>query len=520
MDQSAWERAGDEFQFSNELETLSLGSTVTNSTATLGSISSSISNQSASTPVYNNNNNNPASNAAVLIHPILRNICIIYSPKEPKKYSAIYYDYQRSLIHHKFMTRPPRIQKYHRPAPPIPNNNTTTGNTQNFGNITSVSSAAIGSSNQNDDSGCSCEDPSGLDALKEDWALAVLAAAASTKRGAGASLAQGPRSARKLRVRSQARLLLTDSVLAWREQLQRMDCCEDEEDMIVPVTDILRAQQIQEDNEVQQTQQTTILQRFKSASIGNLTELPGEEDKKSITTQIFKKFNVNRLRINRSPKSEKKVRRSQVNSLFLDDQSKYPLFGSPLKLLELNMTDHPNVPRFVVDICAYIEQPDCIEQDGLYRASGNKLLVDELKRKLTLLYDPRFLQTDDIHTLTSLHKQFFRELSAPLITQEAYERLGRQLNDEGSIERMRLAFDDMPEPNRSTLRFLIKHLTKVAAASALNRMPASNLAIVWGPCLLTANQIQFDIGRMNMLAKLLIENHDRIFRPDNERLVC
>nr|XP_036676119.1 probable Rho-GTPase-activating protein 7 isoform X3 [Drosophila suzukii] len=292
---------------------------------------------------------------------------------------------------------------------------------------------------------------------------------------------------------------------------------------IVPVTDILRAQQIQEDNEVQQTQQSTILQRFKSVSIGNLLDLPGEDDKKSIKNRMRMKFAVNSnvFRINRSPKTEKKSRqrRGQVNSLYLDEQ-KYPLFAAPLSALELNMTDHPNVPRFVVDICAYIEQPECIEQDGLYRASGNKVLVDELRKKLTHLYDPRWLHTDDIHTLTSLHKQFFRELTAPLITQEAYERLGRSLNDEAAIERMSLAFDDMPEPNRSTLRFLIKHLTRVAAASASNRMPSTNLAIVWGPCLLSANQIQLDIGRMNMLAKVLIENYDRIFPPDNERLVC
>lgn len=55
---------------------------------------------------------------------------------------------------------------------------------------------------------------------------------------------------------------------------------------IVPVTDILRAQQIQEDNEVQQSQQSTILQRFKSVSIGNLLDLPGEDDKKSIKNRM------------------------------------------------------------------------------------------------------------------------------------------------------------------------------------------------------------------------------------------
>ncbi|XP_070062851.1 uncharacterized protein RhoGAP18B isoform X2 [Drosophila virilis] len=530
MDQGAWE-TDDEFMFAKadeqqqqqqqreqHPETLSVGSTVTNSTATLGSISSA-----GSSSIGSGRDVNVATSSATqtLTHPLLRNICIFYSLKEPQKYSAIFYDYQRSQIHQRFMTR------IRRPAPPLPSIAsasasalTATAKATAFG----PAAATAAMSPSNDDSGCSCEAESEdlsdqiLHPLKEDWALAVLAAAASTKRGVAA------RAGRKLRVRSRARLLVSTSVLAWREQLQDVNCCEDEEDMIVPVTDILRAQQIQEDNEVQQSQQTTILQRFKSASIGNLVDLPGEDDKKSIKNRMRMKFAVNSnvFRLNRSPKSEKKsrTRRSQVNSLCLDEQSKYPLFGARLNALELNMSDHPYVPRFVVDVCAHIERADCIEQDGIYRASGNKLLVDELKRKLTHLYDPRCLQTDDIHTLTSLHKQFFRELPAPLITQEAYERLGRCLTDDAAIERMRLAFDEMPEPNRSTLRFLIKHLTNVAASSSSNRMPASNLAIVWGPCLLAANDINFDIGRMNMLAKVLIENYDRIFRPANERLVC
>ncbi|TDG40789.1 hypothetical protein AWZ03_012787 [Drosophila navojoa] len=522
MDQGAWE-TDDEFMFAKadeqqqrelqqqqqqqrqrqqlreqqNAETLSVGSTVTNSTATLGSISSRGSAGSSSL------DSSAATAPQTLTHPLLRNICICYSLKEPQKYNVIFYDYERAQLHQHFMTR-----RRCPPPPPPP---------AKWAAQLTTTSPAIGNLNSNDDSGCSCEaDADELPdhiphPLKEDWALALLAASASSKRGVAA------RAGRKLRVRSSGRLLIPTSVLAWREQLQDVNYCEDEEDMIVPVSDILRAQQIKEDNEVQQTQQSTILQRFKSASIANLDDLPGEEDKKSIRNRMRMKFHINR-----SPKSEKKsrTRRSQVNSLCLDEQSKYPLFGARLNLLELNMSDHPYVPRFVVDVCAHIEQPDCIKQDGLYRASGNKLLVDELKRKLTHVYDPRLLQTDDIHTLTSLHKQFFRELPAPLITQEAYDRLGSCLTDDAAIELMHLSFDEMPEPNRSTLRFLIKHLTNVAAFSSDNRMPASNLAIVWGPCLLAANNINFNIGRMNMLAKVLIENYERIFRPANERLVC
>lgn len=173
----------------------------------------------------------------------------------------------------------------------------------------------------------------------------------------------------------------------------------------------------------------------------------------------------------RSPKSEKKhsnrniFRRAETTSLYLEDglKPKYPLFGASLDQLELNQTTYPNVPRFVVDSVEYIERKDRIVQDGLYRACGNKFSIDELKQKLSesYIYDPKQLVADDIHTVTSLLKQFIRELSAPLIPQNIYERLGRNLHEENTAALIRDVFEDLIEPNYSTLKFIIKHLTKL-----------------------------------------------------------
>lgn len=141
---------------------------------------------------------------------------------------------------------------------------------------------------------------------------------------------------------------------------------------------------------------------------------------------------------------------------------KYPLFGASLDQLELNQTTYPNVPRFVVDTVQYIERKDRIVQDGLYRACGNKFSIDELKQRLSesYIYDPKQLIADDIHTVTSLLKQFFRELSSPLIPQNIYERLSRNLSGESAIDLIKNVFEDLIEPNYSTLKFIIKHLTK------------------------------------------------------------
>ncbi|XP_073830681.1 uncharacterized protein isoform X2 [Musca autumnalis] len=316
------------------------------------------------------------------------------------------------------------------------------------------------------------------------------------------------------------------SVLAWKQQLLNVNYMEDEEDMIVSESEILRAQMIKEDVQPQQ-----FTQRYKSRSTDNILDLPAEDDeKKTIADRVRSRLQRGILNINSkvSPKSEKKaykaLRNAQTTSLYLEDglKPKYPIFGTPLDQLELNRTTCPNVPRFVVDSIEYIERNDRIVQDGLYRACGNKYVIDELKQKLSksYIYDPKLIAADDIHTVTSLLKQFFRDLPQPLIPQETYNCLARDLmKPTESNDTLRIAINEMPEPNKSTLAFLIKHLTNVAACSASNRMTASNLAIVWGPSLFTLNEANtYDIGRMNTIAKMLIENFDRIFYT-NERLL-
>ncbi|XP_065366516.1 uncharacterized protein MAL13P1.304 isoform X2 [Calliphora vicina] len=320
--------------------------------------------------------------------------------------------------------------------------------------------------------------------------------------------------------------VIPSSVQAWKYQLLNVNYMEDEEDMIVSESEIIRAQQLKEDlDQSPHEQPQQFIQRFKSRSTDNL-DLPIEDDKKTIGERLanmytrFSPIQRGILNIN-SPKGDKKVykrnRASQSTSLYLEDglKPKPPIFGAPLDQLELQQ----NVPRFVVDAVDYIERKDRIIQDGLYRACGNKFSIDELKLKLTksYIYDSKLIAADDIHTVTSLLKQFFRDLPEPVIPPEIYSRMTVNLADKESIDTIRIALEEIKEPNKSTLRFLIKHLTNVTACSSSNRMNASNMAIVWGPSLFALNDT-YDIGRMNTLTKVLIENYDRIFAT-NERLL-
>lgn len=53
-----------------------------------------------------------------------------------------------------------------------------------------------------------------------------------------------------------------------------------------------------------------------------------------------------------------------------------------------------------------------------------------------------------------------------------------------ALDALRLCLHYLPEQNYSVLKFLIKHLTKVAASTEMNRMTPVSLSIVFGPNLL------------------------------------
>lgn len=160
---------------------------------------------------------------------------------------------------------------------------------------------------------------------------------------------------------------------------------------------------------------------------------------------------------NVKPREIKGRKNKQASSLYLEE-TLLPIFGANLESLEKHFT-FKNVPKFLVDAIDIIERIENIEVDGLYRISGNKVDVDSLKKHLmTSRYDKSCLYTEDINTLTSLIKLFFRELSTPLIPDEYYERLPSNLLLPESIPEIRDILNRIPDLPKDTLKFLVKHL--------------------------------------------------------------
>ncbi|XP_059089787.1 rho GTPase-activating protein 26-like [Tigriopus californicus] len=183
---------------------------------------------------------------------------------------------------------------------------------------------------------------------------------------------------------------------------------------------------------------------------------------------------------------------------------------------------------------AFVFLKDCLRElearglsdHGLYRVGG---VVSKVKKLLALGLEPsssgepRPLDLSDpkqweSKTIASAIKQYFRDLSKPLMTHHLYQSFVETVkheNEEDRLEDIQRVLHSLPTANREILKVLIRHLHKVACNSDKNLMTASNLGVCFGPTLLRPKEETvasiMDIKFCNEVVELLIHNCDRFF---------
>lgn len=115
------------------------------------------------------------------------------------------------------------------------------------------------------------------------------------------------------------------------------------------------------------------------------------------------------------------------------DKQRTVIFGSDLNTLKLD--GESGVPKFAVECIRLIEEPENVQTNGVYRASGNKNSIELVRKRmndrLNLRKDTiwQFLEKQDVHTLTGSLKLFFRSLSAQLIPDYLFDQLPETLGE-------------------------------------------------------------------------------------------
>ncbi|XP_031827506.1 GTPase-activating protein CdGAPr isoform X3 [Nomia melanderi] len=154
-----------------------------------------------------------------------------------------------------------------------------------------------------------------------------------------------------------------------------------------------------------------------------------------------------------------------------------------------------DVPTVLTCCTEFIEKHGLV--DGIYRLSGVTSNIQRLRnafdedRVPALHSDESILQ--DIHSVASLLKMYFRELPNPLCTYQLYSTFVSAVQANTDAERLRRMRDTvrkLPPPHYRTLEYLMRHLVRVAARGTETGMTPRNIAIVWAPNLLRCKELE------------------------------
>ncbi|KAK5904863.1 hypothetical protein CesoFtcFv8_006383 [Champsocephalus esox] len=183
------------------------------------------------------------------------------------------------------------------------------------------------------------------------------------------------------------------------------------------------------------------------------------------------------------------------------------------------------VPQVVKSCAEFIEKHGVV--DGIYRLSGISSNIQKLRHEFDSEQIPDLSKEayrQDIHSVGSLCKLYFRELPNPLLTYQLYERFSEAVSaatDEERLVKIHNVIQQLPPPHYRTLEYLMRHLSRLATFSPITNMHTKNLAIVWAPNLLRSRQIEsacfsgtaafMEVRIQSVVVEFILNNTEALF---------
>ncbi|XP_051712260.2 rho GTPase-activating protein SYDE2 isoform X2 [Oryctolagus cuniculus] len=192
------------------------------------------------------------------------------------------------------------------------------------------------------------------------------------------------------------------------------------------------------------------------------------------------------------------------NSLHgLDKNRESVIFGVDIRKVVEKENVGLMVPLLIQKCIMEIEKRGC-QVVGLYRLCGSAAVKKELREAFER--DSKAVglcenQYPDINVITGVLKDYLRELPSPLITKQLYEAVLEAMaksplkmssngceNDPSDSKSTVDLLDHLPDVEKATLKMLLDHLKLVASFHEVNKMTCQNLAVCFGPVLLSQRQ--------------------------------
>ncbi|PVU98571.1 hypothetical protein BB559_001461 [Furculomyces boomerangus] len=191
-------------------------------------------------------------------------------------------------------------------------------------------------------------------------------------------------------------------------------------------------------------------------------------------------------------------------------------------LSEHLLRDNIKIPPVLIK-CAEIVELHGLQNEGIYRISGQNSAVIKLKNEFD--FDPYLTNLDgdnfvgDINSITGVLKMYFRELPGSLIPEEQANLMAKilsspNMSNEENAKAFKPVLSGLPYGHLDTLAYLIKHLNRVQSFQEYNMMSAPNLAIVFGPTLVSTINQGSGIDSFRMQTKIvefMLNNANSLF---------
>ncbi|MCI4393233.1 hypothetical protein PGIGA_G00155180 [Pangasianodon gigas] len=190
-------------------------------------------------------------------------------------------------------------------------------------------------------------------------------------------------------------------------------------------------------------------------------------------------------------------------------------FGVPLSVLRDRGADSDGIPLVMRDTITFLQEKG-LQTEGIFRRSANVSLVKNIQQKYNSGEKVNFFEMDDVHLAAVILKTFLRELPEPLLTYKLYNDVVNfhSVDSASQAVTVRNMLMSLPEENYVSLRFLVQFLVQVSAESEVNKMTNTNLAVVFGPNLLWAQDAAMtlsSIGPINNFTRVLLDLHQDVF---------
>ncbi|KAG7192105.1 uncharacterized protein KQ657_002467 [Scheffersomyces spartinae] len=183
----------------------------------------------------------------------------------------------------------------------------------------------------------------------------------------------------------------------------------------------------------------------------------------------------------------------------------------------------------VVTRCIQVIEAHGLDLEFIYRTSGNKVAVEQMKREIDQNFanyvnigneiDSANVMDAQIHAVASLLKLYFAQLPEPLLTNDHIWQFldTMKLQDESyKAKKLHHLVYSLPDGAYYTLRAILFHLVKVSAHKQNNKMSANALATVWWPALLHDDSNPEDVEcKAKLIEELMVVAPD-IFELDPE----